>query len=96
MKNVLEYIESIAEKQNIGQIVDEYQTYSYSKLLEQSQSIGSALTQYFTYGKPVPVFMEKGIDCLSVFLGSVYAGCFYVLLNPELPLQRHHQIIDIL
>ncbi len=96
MKNVLEYIESIAEKQNIGQIVDEYQTYSYPKLLKQSQSIGSALTQYFTYGKPIPVFMEKGIDCLSVFFGSVYAGCFYVLLNPELPLQRHHQIIDIL
>ena len=44
----------------------------------------------------VPLFCQKSVDCLSAFFGSVYAGCFYVLLNPELPASRLQQILSIL
>lgn len=96
MKNVLEYIESLNGKPNLGQVIDEFKTCSYIDLMMQGQKIGSSLTKYIACRKPVPVFMEKGIDCLSVFLGSVYAGCFYILLNPELPSGRLQQILTVL
>lgn len=40
--------------------------------------------------------MEKGINALSSFFGAVYAGGFYVLLNPELPTVRLNKILDVL
>lgn len=46
--------------------------------------------------KPVPVLMEKGINALSSFFGAVYAGGFYVLLNPELPILRLSKILEVL
>lgn len=96
MKNVLEYIEALSDKQNIGQVTDEFKSCSYQDLMIQSQKIGSSLTKYVPCRCPIPVFMEKGINCLSMFLGSVYAGSFYVLLNPELPQSRLHQIVTVL
>lgn len=96
MKNVLEYLENIIQKENIGHIQDEYSSCTYKELMTISQSIGCALHQYYSYRQPIPVFMEKGIDCLNVFFGSIYVGCFYVLLNPELPKTRLNQILDIL
>lgn len=97
MKNVLQYIEKTAsENDSLQKIIDESKRYTYQELLDQSQQIGTALTQYFQPNSPIPVFMEKGIDCLSAFFGSVYAGCFYVLLNPQLPSNRLNQILSIL
>lgn len=96
MKNVLQYIEKTSFKNDSSYIIDEYKQYTYQQLLEQSQKIGTSLTKYFQINNPVPVFMEKGIDCLSIFFGSVYAGCFYVLLNPQLPSLRLNQILNIL
>ena len=42
------------------------------------------------------VYMEKGIDALSAFLGIVSAGGCYCMLAPELPEKRLGQILDVL
>lgn len=46
--------------------------------------------------KPIAVLMEKGADTLCAFMGIAYAGCFYVLLNPEFPESRLTQIQGVL
>ena len=45
---------------------------------------------------PIVVFAEKSVDVLQVFMGSVYAGCFYVLIDPSFPIQRIQQILGVL
>ena len=40
--------------------------------------------------------MEKGIPALMSFWGIVYAGGFYVFLNPELPVARLRQMQQVL
>lgn len=40
--------------------------------------------------------MEKGIKALEVFMGALYAGGFYSLLNVGLPKMRLEQIIGVL
>ena len=37
--------------------------------------------------------MDKGINALITFFSSIYAGCYYSLINPELPQNRVDQII---
>lgn len=93
MKNVLEYLERSAKLSN-HRIIDEYGQCSYLDLLNMSQRVGSGLVNKVTYCTPIPIFMEKGIQCLSAFFGTVYAGSFYVLLNPELPKVRLQQVLN--
>lgn len=92
MKSVLEYLENSALTSNC-RIIDEYKQCLYSDLLIMSQKVGSGLVHKVSQNIPTPIFMDKGIDCLSAFFGTVYAGSFYVLLNPELPQIRLQQIL---
>ena len=97
MKNVLEYLENSARAfPHKAALEEESRTCTFGELQEASMRIGSAMAGKIRIGTPVAVFMEKGIACLRAFFGIVYAGGFYVLLNPELPPARLRQIQDIL
>ena len=97
MKTVLEYLEKSTNKSS-GKIavIDENGKYTYKELLDLSKKIGTGLTEFIKPRNPVPVLMEKGKDTLATFFGAVYAGCFYVLLNPDLPKVRLEHIVNVL
>lgn len=97
MKNVLEYLEhsaSIHPKKIVAE--DQEKSCSYEELLLNSKRIGSFLSDYEAPGKPVVVFMDKSVEALTAFMGIVYAGCFYVLINPSQPAVRIRQILEVL
>lgn len=89
MKSVLDYLEETAlqfpEKEAV---YDGRRGYTFGELLGISRKVGSFLTRVCRQRSPVPVFMEKRAETIGVFLGAVYAGCFYVYMNPELPIKR--------
>ena len=97
MKTVLEYLENSTNNcsKKIA-VIDENGKYTYKELTELSKKIGTKLTEYFEPRNPIPVLMEKGKDTLATFFGAVYAGCFYVLLNPDLPRVRLEHIVNVL
>ena len=92
MKNVLEYLEQ-KNKEQLA-IIEEDKNYTYNQLINESKKIGTALVRYIKPRQPVAILMEKGANTLMAFLGSVYAGGFYCLLNPELPKIRLEKILD--
>lgn len=97
MKTVLEYLErSTNNCSDKIAVIDEDGKYTYKELTELSKKIGTKLTECFEPRNPVPVLMEKGKDTLATFFGAVYAGCFYVLLNPDLPKVRLEHIVNVL
>ena len=97
MKNVLEYLErsALATPEKIA-AEDLGGSCTYRELQQQSMRIGSALAGTLAAGDPVGVFLEKSIAALQAFFGTVYAGGFYVLLNPGLPATRLGQIQSVL
>ena len=97
MKTVLEYLENSTNNcsEKIA-VIDENGKYTFKELTELSKKIGTGLTSCFEPRNPVPVLMEKGKDTLATFFGAVYAGCFYVLLNPDLPKARLEHIVNVL
>ena len=96
-KNVLEFLEAAAEQYRDKIAVRDIQgECSFIDLEYFSQKIGSGLSEYKIQRKVVPVYMEKGILTLEVFLGIVYAGGAYSLLNPLQPVRRLETIMDIL
>ncbi len=97
MKNVIEYLENSALKHpDKTAVVDKKSSVTYSELLKKSKCIGSFLSDKTKPDKPIIVFSEKGIDALCCFFGTIYAGCFYTLINPFLPYERIEKMQSVL
>ncbi len=97
MNNVLEYLEASAaffpEKTAAK---DDKTSCTYSELLEAAKQTGAFLAEKTEIRKPVAVFMDKSVATLKAFMGILYAGCFYTLVDPSFPAERIGQILNIL
>lgn len=94
MKNVLEYLENSAEMfpEKIA-FADEFSTITYRELLLKAQMIGSVLIKKSIGRSPVAVLLEKTPESLTALMGVVYSGCFYTVLDTEMPAARMNAIL---
>ena len=97
MYNVIDYLENSARlhRSKIA-VIEEDKKISYSELNKRSKIVGSYLIDKEVFNEPIIIYMDKGIDTLISFFGTIYSGCFYTLINPELPESRIEQIITTL
>lgn len=97
MKNVLEFLESNAKlyPKKVA-FIDEFNSITYSILLEQSKRIGSTLLSVNTIKKPIAIFLDKGVSVISAMFGIVYSGNFYTVIDSEMPLERVKKIFSTL
>lgn len=97
MYNVIDYLVK-SSKENASKIavICEDEKITYKDLNNKCQIVGSFIADKGLFNEPVIIFMDKGIDTLISFFGVVYAGCYYSLINPELPEVRITQIKDTL
>ena len=97
MYSVIDYLENSADKHSKKiAVIEEDKKITYSDLRKHSKSVGSFIASNNLFNEPIIVFMDKGIDTLISFLGSVYAGCYYSLVNPEFPESRILQIKEVI
>ena len=90
MKNVLEYLEQTATRlPDKMAVTDGEESCTFEELRATSSRIGRVLCEYITPSRPVAVMMKKSTKTLQIFLGIVYAGGFYSLLDPDFPDERH-------
>ena len=96
-KNILEYLEKSARKYpDKTAFADENASCTFKELECTGRKIGTALSRYIAPRNPIPIFMEKSVETIGAFMGAVYAGCFYVLIDTKQPASRLNQILDIL
>lgn len=97
MTNILEYLERSAEKYpEKTAFADPENQISYSELQKTAKKIGTSLAGFIEPGQPVPVFMGKSVETIEAFMGIVYAGCFYSLVDIKQPEPRIRQILATL
>lgn len=99
-RNVLEYLEdsckAFPEKTVFA---DDKMEISYEEFLKQSRYLGAYLYEKVLKGEvrvPVAVFIDRSIQSLTGFFGAVYAGCFYVPIDRQMPAARIGLILDTL
>lgn len=95
--NILDYLEQTAECYRYSTAVtgvDEELT--WYELIVMARRIGTGISRRVSPGSPVPVMMEKSPRMLAAMLGAVYAGCFYVPVNPDNPPERLKKIFQTL
>ncbi len=97
MKNVLEYLEETAGRQpDKIAVADTKEAFTFAELKDTARRIGTALAGKLPPGSPVPVYMPKCAKAVVVFMGAVYAGCFYSMLDRKQPEGRLRSIMDTL
>ncbi len=93
--NILEYLETTAPRlpQKIA-YSNGTDDLCFSELWNSSKVIGSALLHRGYYRAPVAILMNKHPREIAAFYGAVYAGCYYVPLDPEMPTSRMELILE--
>ena len=95
MRSVLTWLEESA-KTNSSKIVfaDENNQISYQDFVQRAKSLALKLTKSVEPRKPIAVLGNKSVDTLVGFFATIYAGCFYVPLNPAHPDERKQRILN--
>lgn len=99
VKNVLEFIERSAERYpDKLAVADENGGITYSQLELMARKIG-AWIYTMTGGehrKPVAVLLDKKPESVAAYMGVLYSGNFYVVLDAEMPDARAEAILGTL
>ena len=95
--NVLEFLENSAVNfpDKIA-FADENNSVTYAELIKKAKRMAVGITEKTTPRSPVAVLGGKTIETVTAFFACVYAGCFYVPLNPAHPERRLRQILKTL
>ncbi len=93
--NILQYLEATAPRlpQKIAYSDGTYDM-TFAELHACARSVGSALLGKGYCGEAVAVLMTKHPTEIAAFYGAVYAGCFYVALDPDMPPHRMESILQ--
>jgi len=95
--NVLKYLEeSVSKFPNKIAVIDKNSKITYKELHKRSKSIACKIIKDNFFHVPIIVFMDKGIEALTTFLGIAYSGNTYSLLHPEFPKSRLEDIASVL
>lgn len=96
MRNIIDYFEkTCANFPNKVAVSDDKETYTYNELKINAQKIASFFAEKF-YNQPIAIYMDKKANNLSVMLGILYSGNFYIFIDPQMPLERIEKILQIL
>lgn len=96
-RNVLEYLEAAAARLPEKMAFSSGETgLTFGQVLRAAQGAGTFLAQKEMRREPVAVFMERHPETVAAFFGAVYAGCFYVPVDSEMPPYRVEQIFRTL
>ncbi|HAL74651.1 MAG TPA: AMP-dependent synthetase [Clostridiales bacterium] len=95
--NILEYLDHI-----VGVCPDkpcyanESEALTFRQVYDDARAIGTGLIQMGCCRQPVVVFMKRHPRTIVSFLGTVYAGCYYVPIDEEIPEYRIEMIFQTL
>ncbi len=97
IRNVLQYLELTAEKYpDKTAFDDDKKTITFSELKSGAMAVGSRIIALGLKQKPVVVYLPKGCDCITSFMGIVYSGGFYCPIDVTMPADRISVIFDTL
>ena len=62
---------------------------TFTQMRDASMKVGCALKQYDLHKDPVVILMDaRHVPNLIATMGILYAGCFYIPLDPASPVER--------
>ena len=76
--------------------IDKDGSITFAELKEEALHVAMGLVSLGLTRKPIAIYLEKGIGCISSFLGVAYSGNFYTMIDTLMPVSRIEKIITTL
>lgn len=96
MKNILEFLEMTAEKfPGKTGFTDIDREATFLQVMNNSKKIASSL-KGVSKNQPVAIMTDRNIKCIEAMLATVYAGCFYAVIDVHSPVSRISAIMKSL
>lgn len=99
IKNVIEYLQhSVRKYPDKTAVIDDTGYITYRELDQRARQVAAMIRARCpeARNRPMAVYIGKGINCLTAFLGIVYSGNFYAPLDVKSPPERITRIMDVL
>ena len=94
---ILDYMEATAARlPEKTAFADENASVTFGALVVRAKAVASALCAYVPPRSVIGFYMDKGVDTVVGFMGAVYAGCAYSLLNLRHPAARIRAMLETL
>lgn len=94
---ILDYLEATASRlPQKTAFADEAGSVTFESLVRLSRAAGSALCAHAAPRTAIGFYMDKSVQTVAGFMGAVYAGCAYSLLNLRHPAARIRAILETL
>ena len=96
-KTIFEYLENTANifPRKIA-FIDNAREINYSDFIKESKMIATNILKYKLTNKPIAIFIDKTIECLTSMIGVNYSGNFYTVVDTKMPLDRVNNIFSTL
>ena len=95
--NVTYWLDETAKKYpDKTAFTDSNKSITFKAMQENALKIGSKLVSMEMFKAPVAVFMHKGVDVLTSFMGIAYSVNFYSPIDVDMPLSRVNRILEVL
>lgn len=97
MKSILDYLDNTVKNYGEKTAVDDGNIcMTWQELQMLSKQIGTELCAKTNSENPIAIVADKSAVTLAVMFGVVYAGCYYVMVDPKQPLDRMQDIFSVL
>lgn len=97
MDNILSYLEKTEATYGHRTAADDGTVcLTWKELGNLSRRLGTEFCSRTEPKKPIAILMEKSALTLAAMFGAVYAGCFYVMIDPAQPSARLGEILQVL
>lgn len=94
---VTDYLdESVQKFPDKCAVADERRNMTYRELQLEAKHIAMELIGLQVFRKPVAVYLEKSVECISSFMGVMYSGNFYTMIDVKMPASRIQKIMEVL
>lgn len=93
--NILDYLDATAKRlpEKVA-FFDGEREVTFACLQERAKALGSLLCSNGHFRRAVLIFMKKHPDTVCALMGVLCSGCFYVVIDTEMPDERIFSIMD--
>ena len=94
LKNILQYLEVTAKRlPDKVAFSDGDRHLTFAEVQDASRRLGSYLAHSGYTHEPVLLLLSRSPMAIAATFGVIYAGCHYVVLDPDMPMARMEQIM---
>mgnify|MGYP004647275241 CR=1 FL=1 len=94
---VIDYLEETVQKfPDKLAYIDRKGSITFKQLRLNAFKLAKIMIEDGIFKKPILIYLEKSVECITAFMGTAYSGNFYSPIDVKMPTERIKKIIDTL